>query len=208
MKGLNWSVSKMHGVSWRIAPRRMSAESASELGARTGPRLPEVLAARARDDALARYADRQPRLDGLLVGTQPELLVALEDGDPDPLGIEAEALQRELPGELDRALLEVVADREVAEHLEEGEVAGGRPHLVDVGRAEALLAGGQTVMGRLLASLEVGLERMHARGGEQHRRVVLGGNQRGGGQAPVVAPLPEGEEALADLVGGHARESR
>ena len=39
------------------------------------------------------------------------------------LGVEAEALDRELPRELDGALLEVVADREVAEHLEEGQVA-------------------------------------------------------------------------------------
>ena len=67
-------------------------------------RLPEVLRARARDDALARHADRQPRLDRLLVGAEAELLVALEDRDPDVVGAEAEALERELPGELDRAL--------------------------------------------------------------------------------------------------------
>ena len=45
--------------------------------------LPEVLRARARDDPLARDADRQPRLDRLLVGAEAELLVALEDRDPD-----------------------------------------------------------------------------------------------------------------------------
>ena len=54
--------------------------------------------------------------------------------------VELEDLQRQLPGELDRLLLEVVAEREVAQHLEEGEVAGGRADLVDVRRAEALLA--------------------------------------------------------------------
>src|SRR3954464_8889447 len=57
---------------------------------RTG--LPEVLAARAQDDALARHADGPPRREGLLVRAQPELLVALEDGDPDVLGAEAEPL--------------------------------------------------------------------------------------------------------------------
>ena len=111
-------------------------------------RLPEVLRARQQHDPLARHADRQPRLDRLLVGAEAELVVALEDRDPDPLGVEAEVLERELPRHLDGALLEVVADREVAEHLEEGEVALGEADLVDVGRAEALLAGGQPVVGR------------------------------------------------------------
>ena len=109
--------------------------------ARTGrPRLPEVLRARAADDPLARDADRQPRLDRLLVRAEAELLVALEDRDPDVVRVEAEALERELPGERDRALLEVVAHREVAEHLEERQVPRRQAHLIDVGRAEALLA--------------------------------------------------------------------
>ena len=47
--------------------------------------LPEVLRARAEDDPLARHADRLPRLDRLLVGAEAELLVALEDRDPDVL---------------------------------------------------------------------------------------------------------------------------
>jgi hypothetical protein len=49
----------------------------------------------------------------------------------------------ELPGELDRALFEVLADREVAHHLEEGEVVAVEADLVDVGRPEALLVRGQ-----------------------------------------------------------------
>ena len=77
-----------------------------------------------QDDALARHADRQPGLDRLLVGAEAELLVALEDRDPDVVGVEAEARLRQLPRHLDGGLLEVVADREVAEHLEERQVAG------------------------------------------------------------------------------------
>ena len=50
--------------------------------------------------------------------------------------------------ELDRALLEVVADREVAEHLEEREVPRRVADVLDVGRAEALLAGRQPVVRR------------------------------------------------------------
>ena len=37
--------------------------------------LPEVLRTRALDDPLARNADRQPRLDRLLVGPEPELVI-------------------------------------------------------------------------------------------------------------------------------------
>jgi hypothetical protein len=55
--------------------------------------LPEILRPRARDDPLARDADRQPRLDRFLVRADPEFLVALEDRDPDVVGVEAEALQ-------------------------------------------------------------------------------------------------------------------
>ena len=43
-------------------------------------------------------------------------------------------LLRELPGELDRLGLEVVAEAEVAQHLEEGVVARGEPHLFEIVR--------------------------------------------------------------------------
>jgi hypothetical protein len=166
--------------------------------------LPEVLRARQRDDPLARHADGEPDVDRLLVGAEPERLVALEDGDPDLLGIEAEAVDRELPGELRGALLEVVADREVAEHLEEGEVPGRVADVLDVHRPEALLAGREAVVRRALLAEEVRLERVHARRGEQDRRVVVGGDQRRRGQPLVVALGEEGQVPLADLVGGHA----
>jgi len=71
---------------------------------------------------------------------------------------------------------------------------------VDVRRAEALLARRQAMVRRLLTALEVRLERVHARGGEQDRRVVLGRDQRGRREPAVVTALEEAEEALADLV--------
>ena len=172
--------------------------------ARTGRAgLPEVLRARAQHDPLARDADRQPDVDRVLVRAEAELLVALEHRDPDVVRVEAEALQRQLPGEPRGVFLEVVADAEVAQHLEAGEVPRRQADLVDVRRAEALLAGRQAVVRRLLSTLEVGLERVHARRGEQYRRIVLGGNERPGRQPLVVAAFEEAEEALADLVGGH-----
>src|SRR5262249_43374939 len=133
--------------------------------------LPEVVLAAEQHDPLVGDADRAPRLDRLVVGAEPELLVATEDGDPDVLLAEREALGGELEAELDRALLEVLADREVAEHLEEGEVPGRVADVLDVGRAEALLAGRDAPRGRLLDAEEVRLERVHARRREQDRRV-------------------------------------
>ncbi len=168
------------------------------------PRFPEVLRARTADDPLAGHPDGLPQLDRLLVGPQPERLVALEHGHPDVLAAEAKDLPRELPRELDRALLEVLPDREVAEHLEERQVAQRRADLLDVGRAEALLAAGQRRRGRRLAPEEVRLQRLHPRRGEQHRAVLGGRHERGRGQPPMPALLEEGQVALADLVRGHA----
>ncbi len=171
--------------------------------------LPEVLRARAQHDPVARDADRQPRVDGLLVGAQAQVVVALEDGDPDAVRVELQVLEGELPRELHRALLEVVAHREVAEHLEEREVPGGGADDVDVRGAEALLAAREARRGRVLLPEEVGLQRVHARGGQQHGGIVAGGHERGRGQQGV-APLGEElEVGGADLVGGHrAAESR
>ena len=54
-------------------------------------RLPEVLLAGQADDPLRGDAERLPDLDRLGVGPEAELLVTLEDRDPDPVRIEAEA---------------------------------------------------------------------------------------------------------------------
>src|SRR5690606_35709876 len=79
--------------------------------------------------------DLRPQLGGLVV-----LLV---DGDPQILLVEAESAVRlgrreQLPRVPDGALFEVVAEREVAGHLEERAVAGGLADLLDVERADAL----------------------------------------------------------------------
>ena len=90
-------------------------------GAGVARRSPPVLALGEAEDLVLRHADGHPELLGLDVLRR--VLVALEDRDPEPLGGEAELHGQELPGPLDGLLLEVVAEGEVAEHLEEGEVA-------------------------------------------------------------------------------------
>ena len=112
-----------------------------ELAARaTGagnPHVPVVVELAAAGDPLRGHADGPvPQLVGLVV--------VLVDGGPDLVGVEAVAtlaLGRgdQLPREPDGAFLEVVAEREVAVHLEERAVPGGLADLLDVTGAHALL---------------------------------------------------------------------
>ena len=122
------------------------------------------------------------------------------------------SLRQELPGEGDRVLLEVVAEREVAEHLEERVVARGDAHVLEVvvlaAGAHALLGRGRARVVALLLAQEHVLELVHARVGEQQRGVVLGHERRALDDA-VAALLEVAEEAAADLVGGpHASLGR
>ena len=96
--------------------------------------------------------------------------------DPEPVGVEAEHLGVELPRPRDRLGLEVVAEAEVAEHLEEREVAVRAADVVEVvvlaAGAHALLHRDRPRVRRRLVADEVRLERHHARDGEQQRLVV------------------------------------
>ena len=59
--------------------------------------LPEVLRARQLHDPLVGHADLLPDLDRLFVGTEAEVFVPAEDGDPDLLRVEAEAVRPTAP---------------------------------------------------------------------------------------------------------------
>ena len=117
------------------------AEVVVQLGAGTAGSgltgVPEVpLVGGVAQDALGRDAALEPEVVCLVV-------IGV-DRDPQALGVDAELDGKELPRPLDGVGLEVVAEREVAEHLEEGEVRLV-PHFLDVRGAEALLDGGEAV---------------------------------------------------------------
>ena len=124
---------------------------------------------------------RSQRHADLLVPDLLGLVVALVDGDPEPVAVEAPATARriggdEVPAPRDDLALEVVAEAEVAEHLEEHEVTLGAPDVVEIvvlaaGAGALLRADGARVRRHLVAD-EVGLERHHAGDREHHRRVV------------------------------------
>ena len=168
---------------------------------------PEVVRAREPHDPLGRHAHRLPGPHRDLVLAEPELRVAREDGDPDPVEVELHVLEHELPGELDRAVLEVLAEREVAEHLEEGQRPLVQADVVDVGRPEDLLHGRQQRRRRLLEAEEERHQRLHP-GRDQQRRAVVGArDQRGRGPELVALGLEELAEARAQL-GGRSHAER
>ncbi len=177
-----------------VVAAHLGAEVVVELGA--GPARPrgpggppEVVAAAEPHDAVLREAVRLPQLHGLLVGGH--LVVAAEHAHPDLVALDAE-LVGELQRPLDGLGLEVVAEREVAEHLEEGEVARGLADVLDVRRAEGALAGGDARRRRRLHAQEVGLVLLHAGGGEQDAGVA-----RGHETGRLAGQMPAGDEEVS-----------
>ena len=157
---------------------------------------PEIVHGGDADDPLVRQA-------GDLLPELGRLVVVVVDGDQEPVLGQAELAGQELPGERDRALLEVVAEGEVAEHLEEGVVPRGVADVVEVvvlaAGAHALLAGGGAHVVALLQAGEDVLELHHAGVGEHQRRVVARHQRRGGHH--LVPSLGEVvEEGGADVV--------
>ncbi len=192
-------------VRLRRTPRRGRSRAPSR--GRTGPVGPACQKFSERGSWTIRSSGTPVRFQISIAsssGPESQLVVALEHGHPDPLGVEAVALDRELPAPGDRVLLEVVPKAPVAEHLEEGQVPVRVADLVDVRRAKAALDVGDPLRGRLLLSQEVRLERLHPRGRQQHRRVVHRRHEGRRGHDLVPALGEEVEVDLADLFGVHA----
>ncbi len=158
--------------------------------------LPEVVVGRDADD---------------LVGAEPRdlfpdaigFLVVVIDGDREAVLVDPEFLDQEPPSELDRALLEVVAEGEVAEHLEERVVARGIAHVVEVvvlaAGAHAFLGRRRRLVGARLLAGEHVLELHHAGVGEHERRIVAR-HERGGRHDLVAFLLEILKKRSADLV--------
>ena len=158
-------------VDLRVGPARARAAD-----------RPEVLRRRQRHDPLRRHADLLPEVDRDLVGAELQLRVAGVDAHPDPVPVELQPVADELGRVRDRALLEVLPEREVAEHLEEGQVVRVEADLVDVRRCgstfcESVVSGA----GRLLAAEEERHLRLHAGG----RRAASSGRRRAGSATPT-----------------------
>ena len=134
------------------------------------------------------------------------LVVVEVHGDPQQRGVDPEPVVVDRRGQQgprvpDGAFLEVVAEGEVPGHLEEGVVAGGDAHLLDVEGAHTLLDGGRGGVRRGLLAEEVRLEGHHPGVDEQQVGIVQ--HQRRTGDLGVAGPDEVLEEAAPDLMGLH-----
>src|SRR5512138_801248 len=108
-----------------------------------------------------------------------------------------------LPREVNRVTLEVVAEGEVAEHLEERVVPVGVAYLLEIvvlpASSDALLCGNSTTpVRRILQTKEDALELHHSGVGEQQRRVIRR-DERGTGAHCVPMALEVAKETITNL---------
>ena len=184
-----------HGAS-RLAAAVLGATVIVDLGtgtAGTGSVLPEVVGLAEAEDPLGRDAHH-------LVPDLKGFLVLQVDGGIQPVRLQAYHFRQKLPGPGNGVLLEVVAEGEVAQHLKIGAVAVGLADVLNVAGADALLAGGHPVPGRLLLSGEPSLHGGHAAVNQQKACVVGRRDQREAGQPEVALALEVAEEHLPQLV--------
>ena len=191
-----------HGVAAGVALAAV-VEDLRALPARAGlGRLPEVVLAQPHDP-VGRDPDALPRRDRDRILVECEHRVALVHGRPETVCLEPHHLRDELPRIVDRLVLEVVAEREVSEHLEERAVTFRPADVVEVrvlaACAEARLDAHDPVTWRLPGAEEVRLERLHPGDDEERRGVVVGWDQRVRRHTQMPAFLVERLEALAQL---------
>ena len=106
---------------------------------------------------------------------------------------------QELPCPRNDLLLEVILEGEVAQHLKEGAMAGSDANTLDIRGADALLAGGHAMTGRLLLSEEPLLHGCHAAVDEQQAGVVLR-DEREAVQTQVALALKEGKVLVTQFI--------
>jgi hypothetical protein len=150
--------------------------------------------------AIGGYADHlRPQVAGFVV--------VLVDGRPQACRIEAVHLREQLPGELDGVALEIVAEAEVAEHLEERVMARRIADVLQVvvlaAGAHAALGGGRARIWAAILAEEDVLELHHARVRKEQRGIVAR-HERTGGHDRVPLRFEVLQEFLADLARFHA----
>ena len=157
---------------------------------------PEIVVGRDADDAVVGKArDLLPDLRRLVIG--------VIDSDQQLVLRDAEIPGQQLPCEGDGVGLEVIAEAEIPQHLEEGMMARRIADIVQIvmlaARAHAFLRRGGALIIALLDPGEAVLELNHAGIGEHQRRIVAR-HQRRGGHDLVPVALEEIEIGRADIV--------
>ena len=175
--------------------------------ARTGiAHRPEVVGGVDADDAIVgETSDLAPQARRLFVGGV--------DGDQQPGSIQSETVGDQFPRQFDGQRFEVVAEGEIPQHFEEGQVPGG---VADVVQIVVLAAGAHAFLRRGRARRRTGfgagedvLERHHAGVDEHQGRIALR-HQRRRRDHQVIGGGEIVEKLGADIIetGHDARSSR
>ena len=173
----------------------LGAGAADAVGTvRRSARGPEVVVLAHPGDPVRRDAD-------LLVPDVEGLVVVEVDGEGEALAGDLQDVGQELPGPVDGLALEVVAEAEVAQHLEEGHVPRGLAHVLDVAGPDAFLAGRGALEAGVAQAHELALELVHAGRREEHGRVV--GHEHVAGAADAALGGEVIEIGFAKFVGFH-----
>ena len=165
---------------------------------------PIVLLGKLRDAGFG-HAEGAPEIEGLLI--EGAVLIAGEDGEAQHVEGQVQILlaREEFEAELDGLFLEVVPQRPVPQHFEEGEV-DGVAHLVDIPGADALLVVGEPLARGVLRSLQVGHQGMHPGGGEKTGGVIFG-DQRSAADLGMTLALEKFDKTAANLFSLHIRNN-
>ena len=136
------------------------------------------------DKLLAEAEDILGRNTDLLVPDLEGFLVVLIDRGIQTILFQTDNFGQKFPAPGNGSVLEIIAEGEVAQHLKIGAVTGGMTNALQIGGADALLAGGHTVAGRGNLAGEELLHRCHT-GVDKKEGFVALGDQRVAGQAQM-----------------------
>ena len=184
------------GAAGRFAAAAFLAQVDVDFGARAAGAaadLPEVVL-QAYDMVIGHPDDIMPDLVGLVV-----LRV---DRDIQFVRRQFQFLRQELPAPGNDLLLEIIAEGEIAQHFKECMVARRMAHVLDIARADALLARRDARGRRFQLAREERFEGRHAGTDQEQRRIVL--RNQGCARKPQMAPLLEKfDETAADFIPAH-----
>ena len=189
------SVRRAGRAAWNVIPVIVENLGAGPAGAGVAHR-PEIVACRDADDPLLGQArDLPPQIE--------RLVIVVIDGDGELFRRQTEVARQQSPCIFDRVVLEIVAERKVAEHLKERVVARGIADIVEVvvlaPGAHAFLGRRRSQIGALLDAGEDVLELHHPGVGEHERRVVAR-HERARRHDGVFVPAEELEEVRSNVV--------
>ena len=181
---LNITVAVTANVAVRLAAALFRTTVEVDLrtrAARTGTVFPEVVLSAQTNHVVFCHTDLlRPHVIGLVI--------VFKDGYIQFICRHFQHLGEELPGPCDCLDLEVIAEREVTQHLKVGAVACGLTNTFNIRCADALLAGSHTGIRRNSLSQKILFQRCHTRVDEQKALVPLR-NQREAGETSVSLAL-------------------